>query len=196
VNTILQNNKIGHSREGTSDKIYIVGIRHLPSGKWQVLGKWGRRHCRTMQLEVKGEYDILQSAQDKMRDLFHEKLRKGYQDIQYPNYPGGVTVAEVRSHLEDDPAFTSSVQTSVQTNDVDVSRVYDNETKQEEKEKYRKRSGQKMRVKCINNLGYEGQLVLGEEYPAMTTHDPEMILVTTESGCAGIEVFAERFEVL
>ena len=181
---ILQRNRIAHYVQGKSDKIYISCIRHLPSGKWQVLGKWGKRDCRTPQNMVKGEWDTEVEAFRQMEALFTERLKKGYEDILADDYDGVVTLSNMKRHLEDDPAIAKAPDTPVQS------------WKEEEEEaemKNRNKGGRALRVKCINNEHREHLYLLGEVYNAETIeNDPEFLKVTALTGEV-VESSTERF---
>ena len=187
---ILQRNRIAHHGLGSSDKIYISSVRHLPSGKWQVLGKWGKRDCRTMQLQVKGEWDTEAEASRQMEALFTEKLKKGYEDILADDYDGVVTLSNMQRHLEDDPAIAKAPDTPV----VRTVPFQSWEKEEEEVEKdNRNKGGRVLRVKCIDNLYREHLFLLGEVYNAVTIeNDPEFLKVTALTGEV-VESSTERF---
>lgn len=180
----LQRNRIAHNSFG-ADKIYLACIRHLPSGKWQVLGKWGKRDCRTTQVQVKGEWDTEAEASRQMEALFTEKLKKGYEDIFADDYSGLVTLSNMQKHMEEDPAVVSI--RPVQS------------WKEEEAEATKKKSersnqgGRVLRVKCIDNLYREHLFLLGEVYNAETIeNDTEFLMVTALTGEV-VEASTERF---
>ena len=186
----LQRNRIAHHGLGSSDKIYLSCVRHLPSGKWQVLGKWGKRDCRTMQLQVKGEWDTEAEASRQMEALFTEKLKKGYEDILADDYDGVVTLSNMQRHLEDDPAIAKAPDTPV----VRTVPFQSWEKEEEEVEKdNRNKGGRVLRVKCIDNLYREHLFLLGEVYNAVTIeNDPEFLKVTALTGEV-VESSTERF---
>jgi len=188
----LQRNRIAHNRNGSSDKIYISCIRRLPSGKWQVLGKWGKRDCRTPQYMVKGEWDTEGFASRQMESLFAERLKKGYEDILADDYDGVVTLSNMQRHLEDDPAITKAPDTpAVRTVPFQSWEKEEEEAKEEMKN--RNKGGRALRVRCIDNLYREHLFLLGEVYNAETIeNDPEFLKVTALTGEV-VESSAERF---
>jgi hypothetical protein len=193
---ILQRNRIAHCRRISSDKIYISSIRHLPSGKWQVLGKWGKRDCRTPQFMVKGEWDTEGAASRQMEEIFVEKLKQGYEDILADDYDGVVTLSNMQRHLEDDPAITKAPEPPVQSwkEEEENQPLKEEEVEDYEAEKRnRNKGGRALRVKCIDNLYREHLFLLGEVYNAETIeNDPEFLNVTALTGEV-VEASTERF---
>jgi len=176
----MKRNLIAHYQSGTSDKIYIVSVRELPSGYFEVLAKWGRRHCTRIQLLVKGIFKTETEAIALMTSLLCEKTNKGYKDIEYPGYTGTVTRDEVRNFLEVEPEELKNppkrkVAPVVEDSPEDVPPP---------------RSHRNFVVRCINNLGLEHLFEVGAEYNAETTGDVEMFRIN------GNDVFAERFKRL
>jgi len=199
----MERHKIAHFERGTSNKVYIVCIRELPNSKFQVLGKWGRRDCQTMQLMVKGEFDSLVEAQQEMKSLFRVQTRKGYVDIESAGYTGDVALVDMERHMEAEPAMPSSRASmkKVRIDDEELVRRRAEERlaelkaakeRREEEEAKRFKSGRKLVVKCINNLGLEHLFEMGSEYNAVTIDDREMLMVADMTGM-DVEVFAERF---
>jgi hypothetical protein len=154
------------------------------------LGKWGKRDCRTMQLQVKGEWDTEAEASRQMEALFTEKLKKGYEDILADDYDGVVTLSNMQRHLEDDPAIAKAPDTPV----VRTVPFQSWEKEEEEVEKdNRNKGGRVLRVKCIDNLYREHLFLLGEVYNAVTIeNDPEFLKVTALTGEV-VESSTERF---
>jgi len=189
---ILLRNRIAHHRHGSSDKIYISCIRHLPSGKWQVLGKWGKRDCRTPQNMVKGEWDTEVEAFRQMEALFTARLKKGYEDILADDYDGVVTLSNMQRHLEDDPAIAKAPDTpAVRTVPFQSWEKEEEEAKEETKNP--NKGCRALRVKCIDNLYREHLFLLGEVYNAETIeNDPEFLKVTALTGEV-VEASTERF---
>lgn len=178
----LQRNRIAHNSFG-ADKIYLACIRRLPSGKWQVLGKWGKRDCRTTKVQVKGEWDTEAEAHWQMESLFREKLKKGYEDIFADDYSGVVTLSNMQKHMEEDPAV-AKVDTPVKSW---------KEQEEAELKKKNEKGGRVLRVKCVDNLYREHLFLLGEVYNAETIeNDPEFLNVTALTGEV-VEASTERF---
>jgi predicted DNA-binding WGR domain protein len=179
----MKRNLIAHHKNNFSDKIYIASVRNLPSGRWEVLGKWGKRHCQRIQLNIKGVFDTEAEAAALMTRLFSEKIYKGYVDIDNPRYTDTVTRLEVRNFLEDE------VDTNFLTPPEEIP------VKPEEKipVSFPQNDEQGLVVRCVNNLGLEHLFEVGVEYNAETTNDDEMLKVTDMTG-KRTEVFAERFE--
>ena len=189
---ILQRNRIAHHGLGSSDKVYISSIRHLPSGKWQVLGKWGRRTSRTMQTQIKGEWDTEVEAFRQMEALFTEKLKRGYEDILADDYDGVVTLSNMQRHLEDDPVITKAPLIPV-VRTVPFQSWEKEEEEAEAETRNRNKGGRALRVKCIDNLYREHLFLLGEVYNAETIeNDPEFLKVTALTGEV-VEASTERF---
>ena len=203
----MERHRIAHCQSGNSDKVYISCVRDLPSGLFQVLGKWGARDCQKMQLQVKGEFHTELAAKAEMLKLFREKTRKGYVDIESDGYTGNVTCMAMEKHMEAEPAMPLSRKTlkkaEVDAEELAKRRIEeraaelkaDKERKEEEETK-RFKLGRKLVVKCINNLGCEHRFALGGEYNAVTVDDREFLMVTDLTG-TDAEVYAFRFrEVL
>jgi predicted DNA-binding WGR domain protein len=199
----MERHRIAHCSSGTSDKVYIVCVRDLPSGLFQVLAKWGRRDCQKMQVQVKGEFHTELAAKAEMLKLFRMKTRGGYEDIESVDYTGTVTCYDMEKHMEAEPAMPSSVASrkKVKVDDEELVKRRAEEQaaelraakeRKEEEETKRFKSGRKLVVKCINNLGYECRFALGGEYNAVTVDDREFLLVTDMTG-TDAEVYAFRF---
>ena len=166
-------NFVSHYKRGSSNKIYIVSIRTLPSGKYQVVARWGKRHASRFQSIVKGEFSDYTVAMTLANKLESEKLKKGYVSITSREYDDDVTFEELSPWIEG----PTSVQT-VTPDRVEPEVVH---------------SIHKSVLRCINNLGIEHLFDVGAEYNGKSSHDDELILVVDNNGNQ-TEVFRERFE--
>jgi predicted DNA-binding WGR domain protein len=151
-----------------------------------VLGKWGKRDCRTTQVQVKGEWDTEAEASRQMESLFREKLKKGYEDIFSDDYSGTVAFDSMQKHMEEDPAVAKT--------DTPVKSWKEEEDEATKKKDERSNEGGRvLRVKCIDNLYREHLFLLGEVYNAETIeNDPEFLMVTALTGEV-VEASTERF---
>jgi hypothetical protein len=90
-------NKVGHCREGNSDKVYVASIvRIMENGEiaYKVVGRYSRIH-KTMQKTEKGVFSSLSTAEAKRDSLFAEKeVRKGYINIEDVSYDGGLSMSD------------------------------------------------------------------------------------------------------
>jgi len=87
----MQANKVGHCREGSSDKVYIASIARDPAGNgFRVVGKGGAIY-KSMRTYDKGTFASLSVAEAERDKLFRSKTgksKKPYVDIESPTYSG------------------------------------------------------------------------------------------------------------
>ena len=195
----LQRNLIAHCQSGSSDKVYIVSVRHVPNNNaYIIVAKWGRRiGNNNFQSQIKGTFQTLGGALASMESFFREKIKKGYKDIESPNYLGGVTIASVQQHLEAESG--GPVINPVEPlQDDSVKKTMERAEKKKAAKLLQNRSGvlphQIIQVVCINNLGIEDRFDIDVEYNAREcVAKPEMLFVTDMHGKED-QYFVERFQ--
>ena len=95
----MKTNLVGHCKEGTSDKVYIVSIvtKNTPDGGsvYSVIAKNGRIY-KSMKTHQKGDFAFHQSAAAEQLKIFRTKTDKRrshiYVDIESPEYLGVLTM--------------------------------------------------------------------------------------------------------
>lgn len=88
-------NKVGHCREGSSDKVYVASIVKVLGG-YQVVGKGGAIY-KGMRTYDKGKFATMSAAEAERDKLFRSKTgksKKPYEDIEAPNYQGPLSMAD------------------------------------------------------------------------------------------------------
>lgn len=78
--------KIAHFQEGTSDKVYIIAINEHNS-VFSVNTFWGG-YGKKLSSQIKCQTVNIREATMMMNNLFSEKLKKGYVDIETLQYRG------------------------------------------------------------------------------------------------------------
>lgn len=148
-------NLIAHYSEGGSDKVYLACVRAESGGRFSVIGKWGRRG-KAFSQQTKGTYSSLVAANMAAKEVFGEKLRKGYVDIKSPSYSGPVTVTSVREYLEpeaDSPAPKANPNPVIQV-ELDPVKLLMQAQK----------AGKTLVAKCTDNTGMGDSFDVGVEY--------------------------------
>jgi len=174
----MKRNLVAHNQEGSSDKLYMFCIRRDRSGGYTVLGKWGRRGKKNLQQQTKLTTNNEAAAVAEQRRLFKSKLKRGYVDIESPDYTGPLSMAspEVKANLEGSDVVVAPKpkppKSKPKTND----------------------SGEVI-VECVDNSGMEDKFDAGIEYVGEIHDDDSLVWVYDKLGHRQ-ECFAERFKVL
>ena len=134
----------------------------------------------------------MSDAQSLQQQLFHEKLKKGYNDIMSLNYHGTMTLQEVETHLEYDQNAVIGFAGKTETEKPEPEKLVTLDFEEPKKKQPSPKHQSTFVVRCVNNLGIEHRFVIGEEYNAENI-DCEMYKVVDMTGIEA-EVFAERFE--
>lgn len=167
----MKRNYIAHCFSGNTDKYYVLSVRKF-SGVWQVIALWGRVG-RNPQEQIKGEWNDEREATYVARILFEEKLKRGYNDIDSPDYPGTLCRHALGFLApEDDVTLVPPVEPIEQQEKTIVKKTFP--------------------VLCVNSIGLNHLLTEGNRYEACETGDADMLKVRALFG--EVEVFAERFQ--
>lgn len=75
-----------HCQQGTSDKVYILGIMRLNSQNFAVVAHYGRRYG-PLTVTHKGYFSTIADATKKFNSLVREKSAKGYELIESVTTP-------------------------------------------------------------------------------------------------------------
>ena len=186
----MERSMIAHDQTGTSDKLYVVSARSSAFGGYDVVGKWGRRG-NTLSEQKKGTCSNLERAQDKMRELFGKKIKKGYVNIESVAYHGPVTLASVKEYLEGEeiPDVPDSIARAAnKTETLSISNIEITDPKPVV-------NVREVEVQCVDNLGMENRFDLGECYLGFDNGSDTEIDVLDNNGVQAT-FFRERFEVL
>ena len=180
----LQNNRVGHCTEGTSDKVYIASVKKNADGTWTSVGKWGARGS-TLKSQPKLENVSENRARASMHDLFHSKLRGGYEDVESSSYKGDVVISSsyIQSQLE--PENVAAVTTPVP-----IPKSPPVPPAKKDPRKARITVGDT--AICIDNLGMEDRFDLNIEYVVEEHKEDDMLWVYDKRG-AKVECLKERF---
>ena len=84
-NTCIQSVTL-HCQQGSSDKVYILGIMRLASQNFAVVAHYGRRYGHWT-VAHKGHFSTLVEATKKFNSLVREKSAKGYELIESVTTP-------------------------------------------------------------------------------------------------------------
>ena len=173
---------IAHKQEGTSDKVYIVGIQPVKTSsgiEYRVIGKWGRRGAVKFKEQVKGQYGDELAAGPAAHNVFREKIIEGYVDIDSIQYNGPVTRQSVTQHRIGDLVISVS-KSRVATPSAPKYVFHDpNAT---------------YLATCKDNIGMEDSFDLDVEYLVKEFNNDGLLLVFNKFGSA-IRVLPERFAV-
>jgi predicted DNA-binding WGR domain protein len=173
-------NLVAHCQKGSSDKLYMFCLREASDGTFTVIGKWGRRGRSNLQQQVKMTGQPESTAVAEQRRLFAAKLKKGYVDIESPDYVGPLTFSsrEIADNLEKEPGSKRprkrpTPPTPAPTAPADA--------------------GREFIVECQDNAGMEDKFDAGIEYVAESHDDPNLVWVYDKLG-ERQECFSERFK--
>jgi predicted DNA-binding WGR domain protein len=78
MDTLIRQTKLWFC-EGSSDKVYIVGV-YESAGVYLVVAQWGRRG-KTMQSQIKGRFTSDWHAHQSYLNLVSQKQEKGYNAV-------------------------------------------------------------------------------------------------------------------
>lgn len=183
------NNIVLHCQEGSSDKIYIWGIRKV-GNIWEVIGKWGRRGKNVAE-QKKGTYHQWSTAMRVAEEEAGKKKKRGYIDIRSSEYDGPLTKSspEVAKYLEPE---------------TDIEDFTGPEEPEEPKKPVKKSRGiPKLKkdemcvAQCIDNTGMEKFFDVGVDYIVEgavggTDANPQMVKVIDSNGDSK-ECYRDRF---
>jgi len=182
-------NKICHYRGGSSNKTYLVYVIKVTDGEYRVGGKWGRTGTALHQ-QIKHVTQTFQEAQDKALQLFRSKIKKGYQNIEDPDYDGPLTFARMSEYLEHD---IEAEQDSDETDNNEA--VVDGAVLSGRKPVPVPQNGEDIVVMCLDNTGMEDNFSSGVTYVVENEIDEEMFVVSDKRG-REIECYRDRFRVV
>ena len=175
----MKRNLIAHCSAGNSDKIYMSCVRENPDGTFCAIAKWGRRGKALQQMFKLTNVTEAQASAEQL-EVFAQKLKAGYVDIDDSNYSGPVTTLTVQNDMEADTAASTKPKKKTVT-----------------KPKKAAPAPPKEGVAiCLDNSGIEEKFDQGIEY-VFEAHesDPTMIWMYDKEGQKQ-ECFSERFEVV
>lgn len=181
---MMRQNLVAHCQKGSADKIYMACIRvDNTTGKFTVIGKWGRRGTANLQQQVKLQTSNENAAVAEQRRLFEAKLKKGYVDIESPAYRGPLhgQSPDIRANLEGGTPIQQPRKTPVRkTPTPKPAAPVDDEPIE-------------LIVECLDNAGIEHQFDKGIEYVAELHTEPGLVWVYDKLG-EKQECFTERFK--
>lgn len=191
-------NLIAHCNTGGSDKVYMVCIRRDNQGNFIVLGKWGRRG-KTLSSGIKLQTQSETAAVLQQKNIFANELKKGYVDIDSPNYSGPVSRQSdgVKNALEPEENFaitpcpTCGQDMTDTVNGVPSCRRCALERMKKNAPEIPVQTVEDT-VYCVNNLGIEDRFDEGIEYVCEAHKDKLMVYVYDKMGRRD-EYFKERF---
>lgn len=191
-------NIVGHCYRGggTTNKVYMVGIRYETSeNNWVVVAKWCRRG-NSFQNQIKGTYQTEQAAKVCMWKLWKEKKKEGYVDITTTEYenimringqsPLFMTSAEIVKGLEEDDNVPTGVMVDPIAIPAKKNQLFDEDSLQANGDE------EDFVVVCVDNGGMTDKFDLGVEYVAEDSTSHNMIFVYDKYGVKS-EYFKERF---
>lgn len=182
----MKRNLIAHYNKGSSDKVYMACIRK-EGANWVVIGKWGRRGG-SMSSQVKFTTQHEAEAYAEQQNLFHLKIKEGYQDVDSAVYNGGVGrhAPFIRSQLE--PEVNEPTDAEVVKPTPQVSKKPAPPPKPEPKD-------EDLVALCVDIAGLEDRFDEGIEYVFERHADKAMLWVFDKFG-EKRECFKERFRLV
>lgn len=187
-----KNNLVAHYQGGGSDKVYIASVRRESDGTWTVVCKYGRRG-KTMQITEKTRGASESKARIVQRNVFNEKLQKGYIDIESAGYSGPVSLTDptVMDNLETEgPSPESKLGTTKAMEEREKSKKGKPLTQAFSEEEMKD-----MAALCVDTAGMEDSFDKGIEYVFEQHKDSSMLYVYDKFGKKR-ECFKERFRLV
>lgn len=184
-------NKVGHCKQGNSDKVYIACI--VPSTDanglpvYNVVGKASRIYKR-MKIYHKGSFSSLMDAAQARDEIFFSKVKKGYVDIETSSYNGQLDHDDkwLLENVEPDPLFNSAFD----QNEDEVTPELEEESQIPSHNGFDDEDD--FEVLCINAVGMEDSFDFEITYIAEKHAEDDMIYVWDRNG-EKKECFLERF---
>jgi hypothetical protein len=183
---------IAHYQSGGSDKVYVVRYSKNFNGEWIVEVFFGRR-LRGLQHQIKATLPSDTMALGKCLEIFHEKLVRGYVDIESPNYTGNAR--EIKGWLKRSHVLADSVRIvgikGETPKELEPKEPDDPDEKQLAAPPESMPEGD-FEVTCKDSFGLEDKFDEGVDYLAESHLDKTMLYVYDRAGLKR-ECFARRF---
>jgi hypothetical protein len=200
-----KNNKIGHVRKGTSDKVYIVSIVDNGDGTYNAVGRYGRNQGNIKEAILATRTSRMgaeSAANAQIRKKFG-KSRDPYIDIDGPEYRHSLTRndAWLKRWLEpeENTVTPKKVVTIPQVADPEPATRpgskmagHPSVQKKRKESEAKRRAGTTLELVCVDNIGHEISFSVGVEYLAKVTKDPDFYEVIDKFGDTHT-MYAERF---
>jgi hypothetical protein len=187
------NNRIGHIREGSKDKVYIVCIRENNNGSFDCIGRYGRRGENLReQIKARGVTRFAaETAADKLISSKFYRNRDAYEDIESPGYANGLTRHNpwLQNWLEEETKGTVIPKKKKKLPEI-------NPIKKSSIKKSAPKRKEDLELVCINNAGYEDMFDFGVEYIVTKGRPTDDFITVLDKFNKQQEVFSERFATL
>jgi predicted DNA-binding WGR domain protein len=182
----MNNNVVAHCKQGTSDKVYMIGVypEKLSNGESEFVVKvrYGRRG-NVNQETIKARRASIDLARADMNKLIGTKIKKGYVDIESSSYTGTMTLDEVDGILAPEgDAFDPD----------DILNVTQNAVNSVVEDDF---DGEDVEAVCLDNVGMEDKFLVGVAY-MVESHDNAKLVYVIDRFGESQECYKERFQVV